>query len=351
MGSRLIDNEKVQNLISNGKKHDCVYFKGAIGDRYTIYVHTKTSKNKVEIYAVYNGYDYGTDDGKHLATIKDNVLKFIDSGNKSCYGLGHTVKQLMRQGVVSRHNPWKIRFCRSCFFIRLADGSEFNPFPGMRLSFDTGKLLNKHVPRLNQKHYKKAKETDRVHRKANRLANKNNTEAIKRYKDAGGEIEGARSNWHNGSWQPAVEGAGTESINWDMIPIDDVFKHRNVTLRSNILQHYGISALLETLKYETVDVDIIDGREYRLLNVLIPDFSGGQLIESNGLYLQMINPSTGESHFEGIQNVDSWGGPKEATVKQALAWRDGDELMQGNNDWRARQDNVITDYVIPSKLT
>jgi len=65
----------------------------------------------------------------------------------------------------------------------------------------------------------------------------------------------------------------------------------------------------------------------------------------------MINPSTGENHFEGIQNVDSWSGPKEATVKQALAWRDGDEQMQGTDTWNARQDKVPTNYVIPSKLT
>ena len=47
----------------------------------------------------------------------------------------------------------------------------------------------------------------------------------------------------------------------------------------------------------------------------------------------MINPSTGESHFEGIANVGRWNAPKEATVKEALAWRDGDRDMLIGDGW------------------
>ena len=63
----------------------------------------------------------------------------------------------------------------------------------------------------------------------------------------------------------------------------------------------------------------------------------------------MINPSTGEDHFEGIANVGNWGAPKEATVKEALAWRDGDREMQGMMGYEDRDRK--TTYIKPIKLT
>ncbi len=131
--------------------------------------------------------------------------------------------------------------------------------------------------------------------------------------------------------------------------MDDMFKHRNATLRSNILEHYGINAVLKTLKYNTVDIDFIDGREYKLLDVLIPNLASGQLQNSRCLYLQMLNPSTGESHFEGVANIGAWNAPKEATVKAALAWRDGDREMLIGDGWENRGKTV--EYIKPIKLT
>jgi hypothetical protein len=63
----------------------------------------------------------------------------------------------------------------------------------------------------------------------------------------------------------------------------------------------------------------------------------------------MLNPSTGESHFEGIENVGRWNAPKEATVKEALAWRDGDRNTQGLNSYDNRDGKTV--YVVPVKLT
>ena len=122
-----------------------------------------------------------------------------------------------------------------------------------------------------------------------------------------------------------------------------------MSTRSNILGHYGMEALLKVIKYDTLDIDFIDGREYKLLNVTIPDLTLGQETETKCLYLQMLNPSTGESHFEGIANVGRWNAPKEATVKEALAWRDGDRDIQGLNDWEGSDKK--TEYVVPVKLT
>ena len=181
------------------------------------------------------------------------------------------------------------------------------------------------------------------------MANKNNADALERYRNAGGDTKAARNGWIDGRWKRAETGDGTEKINWDMIPMDDMFKHRNATIRSNILEHYGINAVLETLEYNTVDVTFIDEREYKLLDVLIPNLASGQLQNQRCLYLQMLNPSTGESHFEGIQNVGMWNGPKEATVKAALAWRDGDREMIIGDQWTDRDKTV--EYIKPIKLT
>ena len=118
-----------------------------------------------------------------------------------------------------------------------------------------------------------------------------------------------------------------------------------------------MDALLKTLEYDVVDIDFIDGREYKLLNVEIPDESSGTSESYKGLYLEMINPSTGESHFEGVANTKStfsngWrsGGDLEsATVKAALSWRDGDGMVQTGQAWNAP--STTDNYVPPVKMT
>ena len=228
---------------------------------------------------------------------------------------------------------------------------EVAPWEGMKIDLKTGILINKPSP-TSRKSYKKAKEEDTRARKANYAANKNNKDALARYNKAGGSTKEARGRWvHDGSnkkWANAEEGVGTENINWDMIPIDDVFKHRNVTLRSNIMEHYGMDAILKTLEYEIVDEDTVDNRPYRLLDVVIPDLASGQARNQKGLYLEMLNPSTGESHFEGVANVDDWQGLKQATVKEALKWRDGDANIRSGS-MSGRGDNEA--YIVPVVLT
>ena len=72
----------------------------------------------------------------------------------------------------------------------------------------------------------------------------------------------------------------------------------------------------------------------------------------------MINPSTGESHFEGIANVigegmtiGSWRNEniEEATVKAALSWRDGDGIISTGETWKSK--STSANYVKPIILT
>ena len=343
-----IENSELEWLIEYGNIRESIYFKGATGDRYTIYVAIKRTKNIIDFHSVFNTYSHDTTPGIHVGILRGYVLEMAESGTSWYSGCGHTFKQLMRQGVMSKWHSWTTRYCRSSHFVRLHDKTEFAPWLGMKISLLTGKLVNK-PNRKSAFAYKTAKATDLRMRKANALSNKNNREALERYRKAGGDTKAARDGWSAGSWQSAEPNAGTENINWNMVPMDDVFKHRNGTLRSNILEHYGINAVLETLSHDVVDIDFIDGREYKLLNVVIPDNSTIDSRDRKCLYLQMINPSTGENHFEGVANVGNWNAPKEATVKEALSWRDGDREMLNMNGFGDNDKKV--EYIKPIKLT
>ena len=118
------------------------------------------------------------------------------------------------------------------------------------------------------------------------------------------------------------------SNNMDSIPMDDIFKLQNVSERRKLIAHFGMDAVLASLETEIVDTNTIDGREYSLVSVEIPDKSVAGF--RKGTYLRMVNPSTDEIHFEGVPNVNNpedgnaWGGLNKETVTSALAWRDSD---------------------------
>ena len=339
--AKYLVNNQLEWLIECGEIRESIYFRGATGDRYTTYVATKRQQDIIDFHTTSIWCGHGTNLGHHIGILRGYVLEMITGGNMWYSGSGYTFKQLMRQGVISKKFPWTIRFCRSSYFVKLQDKTEFAPWFGMKIDLKDGILTNK-PNRKSSAAYKEAKTTDKRQRKANALSNKNNKEALERYRKAGGDTKAAR-NWN------AQPGDGVENINWDMIPMDDMFKHRNATLRSNILEHYGINAVLDSLKHNVIDIDFIDGREYKLLDVVIPDNSTSNRTEQACLYLQMLNPSTGESHFEGIANVGNWNAPKEATVKEALAWRDGDRDMMQMNTYENTDKKTI--YIKPITLT
>ena len=332
-GARELNNAKVEWLIEHGKIRDVIYFRGAIGDRYTIYVATKRNKNVIDFHTVHNSYDYGTTQGTHIATITDYVLRICSEHAAYWHSsTGYLVKQLMRQGVEPR-NPkkqWKIRYCRSAFMMKLWDKTTFTPWIRMKMNLKTGNLVNKPT-KQSINFYNTAKETDRDTRRRNRIANKNNHEANQRYLAADG--------------------------NYALLPIDDIFKLRNTDRRNDILNFHGLEKVISTLETKVEDEDTIDGRFYRLINVNIPDLSDGNSREDSrwGLYLEMINPSTGESHFEGIANVSGEGrgwrnqSIQEATVKAALSWRDGDGIISTGETWRSK--STSANYVKPIILT
>lgn len=102
--ARYIQNKKVEWLMEHGKIRESVYFKGATGDRYTIYIATKRNKNLIDFHSVYNSYDHGTSlaDGVIATLDKDYILTMKREGNYWYRGCGNTLKQLMRQGVMPK---------------------------------------------------------------------------------------------------------------------------------------------------------------------------------------------------------------------------------------------------------
>jgi len=90
-----------------------------------------------------------------------------------------------------------------------------------------------------------------------------------------------------------------------------------------------MDTILESVPNMCVDKDEIDGRKYELVRFSFPRFRRNPL-ESETIpatYLKMINPSTGEVCVEGVPNnaTTTWSDDITMnTVKEALAWRDGD---------------------------
>ena len=52
--SKYLENRELEWLIEYGKIRESIYFKGATGDRYTIYVATRRNNNIIDFHTVYN---------------------------------------------------------------------------------------------------------------------------------------------------------------------------------------------------------------------------------------------------------------------------------------------------------
>ena len=84
----------------------------------------------------------------------------------------------------------------------------------------------------------------------------------------------------------------------------------NAQQRAEGIKKVGIGALLSDMGAETIDT--MD--DYNLITI---EFEKRRI----GPYLQMVNPSTGEIHVEGVGEPTGGVDPKIKTCEQALAWR------------------------------
>ena len=85
--------------------------------------------------------------------------------------------------------------------------------------------------------------------------------------------------------------------------INMFWKEPNAEIRMAIYNKLGPEEILSKAEYEVLDVQ----DNYRLLNIKHPT-------KKNCKYLEMINPSTGLKHLEGVH-------PLIKSIKSALKWR------------------------------
>ena len=207
----------------------------------------------------------------------------------------------------------KINWVRGKWICTFSDGTKMVCYPNMKINYDGTPYESQH-PKKYVKEYEEHKETIGMRANAVRRSWYHNKKAVERLN--------------------AAYDYDTKENNLHKVPMDDVFKLRNVSHRRLLIEHYGMDKIIDSCKNETIDEDLIGDNPYKLVKVHIPDN-----FENNGVrvgnYLRMVNPSTGEIHFEGVPNIlNSWSASLSTTkeipiktVKQALAWRNGNNNL------------------------
>ena len=134
----------------------------------------------------------------------------------------------------------------------------------------------------------------------------------------------------------AIHKARSEN-NFERIRPEDAFKVRNVSERRLYLEKFPVEEIIKHMKdVDVCDTSTVNDSEYSLVKFPHPDPNNRF---THCYYLKMLNPSTGETHLEGVGPFGEWDGIKAETVEAALAWRDGDgrvssedgRISQGGN--------------------
>lgn len=181
-------------------------------------------------------------------------------------------------------------------------------YKGVKLDLTTAKVVNKRVPKGIQSQYDQWAEVTRLGRNARSRSRNANNRALER-------LDIAR-----------------KTGDYSQIEMDDAFRLFNVSDRREVIAHFGMDTILLSKESRVIDKDEIDGRKYELVQVAIEDVQMPTRKRWCN-YLRMINPSTGEIHFEGVPNTveKTWQNKMDkdfeiTKVTHALAWRDGDDL-------------------------
>ena len=195
-----------------------------------------------------------------------------------------------------------LRYLRNGTLINFSD-IEVATFYPMKVSWD-GNLLSR-IPKKVKDYTEKCYKDDRDIKNSAARSNYGNTRVVRLIKEA------------------------KELGNWDKVKPIDTFSLTNVAKRTELIEHFGMETILESVPNMCVDKDEIDGRKYELLRFSFPAGNSRPLDIDTipATYLKMINPSTGETCVEGVPNnaKSSWSNDITMnTVKEALAWRDGD---------------------------
>ena len=238
--------------------------------------------------------------------------------------------------AITRHLSSIAKFSLNCIhglnLVTFSDGSKSVFFKGMKITYRGKPVLP--YPRKYVRETKAVLQEMRERKNALQRLYYHRKKAADRF-DAAAEYKPGRYGFRR-----------LVHVDVSQLPMDDLFKLQNVSHRKYIIDYYGMDTILASLESRVIDSDVINKNPYDLIEVVIPftnrgDGDGNQ----KGTYLRMVNPSTGEIHFEGVPNYnksfassrDEWDRDNtilSPTVRGALAWRDNE-----------------TRYAIPIKLT
>ena len=318
----------VEDLLHYGKIGDCKVLYGTYQNHTSYYgfMFVKSTKSLVKIYSIYRGYIHSSSFDKAVAEFRKSNkehgggrIKWMPDYNLSPRlqrnrhngAIDYTFRAFISLGIVMHMG---IKWMRGAELWKFQD-TEIASIKEKGFSFGlNGKLISQ-IPKECKNLFEAAKEDQRQAKNRNARANYANTMTRAKVRDA--RVTGDYSK---------------------LVP-QDVFKLRNVALRTELIDHYGQDKVLDSIDHDVIHKDEIDGRKYELLRFVLPFQRFGQDDPTLATYLKMINPSTGETCIEGVPN-NVEGSPWSTAidmnhVKDALRWRDGDDKS----------------YVIPQVLT
>ena len=319
---------RIEDLLHYGKTGDCKVIYGTYQNLTSYYgfLFIKSTRSLVKIYSIYRGYiqphslkdaiaefrkssrEHG---GGRIKWLSDREFSPRVQRNRQNGGVDYTFRAFISLGIVMHMG---IRWMRGEELWKFQD-TEIASIREIGFSFGlNGKLISQ-VP-------KECKDLFEISKESARQAKNRN----------------ARANYANTVTRDKVRKARATGDYSKLVP-QDVFKLRNVALRTELLDHYGQDRVLDSIEHDVIHKDEIDGREYELLRFVLPFQRFGLDDPTLATYLKMINPSTGEVCIEGVPNNkagSNWSNSIDMNcVQDALSWRDGD----------------VGQYVVPQALT
>jgi len=309
--------DKLRDLIINGKIGDALSLYAGYGYKHLVFHCIKMGSKTANVYGYDRGWYNRIDHKIPIMKITKDHFTFL-SGNFShtthdpyrsthkasteSYLIGnwaYTFRGFLSMGII----PYSgLRKLRDCTLVNFSD-VEVATFYPMKVDWD-GNLIS------------------RIPKKVKVITDKNY------WDDRDIKNRAARSNYGNTRIVKLIKEA-KETDNWDKVKPADVFSLTNVTKRTELIEHFGMETVLESVPNMCIDEDEIDGRKYELLRFSFPAGNSRPLDTDTvpATYLKMINPSTGEVCVEGVPNnaANTWSRDITMnTVKAALAWRDAD---------------------------
>ena len=299
--------DRLCGLFKTGKIGESITLYAGYGYKHLVFHCVKMGLKTINVYGFDRGWYNRIDHKFPIIKITEDYFQFL-KGNFSHYSSfrvnreigdwSYTFRGFLSMGIISN---MELRYLRSGTLVK-CNGTEIATFYPMKIDWK-GNLLSR-IPK------KVRLFTENCHKENRRIINAS-----------------ARSNYGNTRIVRLIREAQATD-DWNKIKPLDVFSLTNVAKRTELIEHFGMEAILDNVDHEVVDKAIIDGRKYELLRFQFPRFNGISTTTIPATYLKMINPSTDETCVEDVpNNVNSnWSDIITTdTVEQALAWRDGDK--------------------------